>query len=35
VIMLLLAMTLMVAVSGCRTSGSREFIPDRGWVPTR
>jgi hypothetical protein len=29
----LLAVTLLVAVSGCKSSGSREFIPGKGWVP--
>lgn len=31
----LLAATLLAA-AGCKTNkGSREFIPGRGWVPTR
>jgi hypothetical protein len=31
---MVLAFTAVVAVSGCRTqSGSREFIPGKGWVP--
>lgn len=25
---------LSAASMGCRSSGSREFIPGRGWVPT-
>jgi len=32
-LLLLLAITLLAA-SGCRThSGSREFIPGKGWAP--
>jgi len=27
-------LSVLVAVApGCRSSGSREFIPGRGWVP--
>lgn len=34
-LLLTLAATLL-AVTGCKTNkGSREFIPGRGWVPTR
>lgn len=33
--LLLLALVLVVgtAASGCKSPGSREFIPGRGWVP--
>jgi hypothetical protein len=31
---LLLLLAAMLVASGCRThSGSREFIPGKGWVP--
>jgi Flp pilus assembly protein TadD len=31
---LILLAAMLVAVSGCKThSGSREFIPGKGWVP--
>ena len=35
VILFVLAVTL--ALAGCKTeeSGSREFIPGKGWVPTK
>jgi len=34
-ILLMLALVLVIggATSGCKSSGSREFIPGRGWVP--
>jgi hypothetical protein len=32
-LVLLVAVTLVVAMSGCKSSGSREFIPGKGWVP--
>jgi hypothetical protein len=32
--LLLLLTTLLVGAGGCAThSGSREFSPDKGWVP--
>lgn len=35
--LLLVAVFLMAAGAGCRTkeSGSREFIPGKGWTPTK
>ena len=35
-IFLLVALALLVggAGSGCKSSGSREFTPGRGWTPT-
>ena len=33
-LMLMLVLLLAAATTGCKTkSGSREFIPGRGWVP--
>ena len=32
-LVLLVAVTLVVAMSGCKSSGSREYIPGKGWVP--
>jgi hypothetical protein len=34
VVLLLLAAMLSVSVTGCKApSGSREYIPGKGWVP--
>lgn len=33
-LMLLVLVAALVAVAGCKThSGSREYIPGKGWVP--
>jgi hypothetical protein len=33
-IMMILALILMVGAAGCKSSsGSREYIPGKGWVP--
>ena len=33
-LLLILLVSMTVVVSGCKThSGSREFIPGKGWVP--
>jgi len=35
-ILLVLLLMTMAAALGCKTNpGSREFIPGKGWVPTR
>ena len=34
IVCIFLAMIVVVG-TGCRSSGSREFIPGRGWVPNR
>jgi len=35
-VLLLLAALLAAAATGCRTNqGAREYLPGRGWVPTR
>lgn len=35
-ILLLAVLFLALAATGCRTNkGAREYIPGRGWVPTR
>ncbi|HAB17869.1 MAG TPA: hypothetical protein DCE44_15615 [Verrucomicrobiales bacterium] len=33
-VLLVVALMAGAAASGCKSSGSREFIPGRGWVPT-
>lgn len=34
VLLLVLAAALVFGITGCKThSGSREFIPGKGWVP--
>jgi len=33
-LLLVLVLLAGAASSGCKSSGSREFIPGRGWVPT-
>ena len=33
--LLLVLLTVVLAIAGCKTdSGSREYIPGKGWVPT-
>jgi hypothetical protein len=34
IVLLLISAALIVAAAGCKTSsGSREYIPGKGWVP--
>ncbi len=34
IVLLLVLVSALVVASGCKThSGSREFIPGKGWVP--
>ena len=31
--LLFIAVALLIGGTGCKSSGSREFIPGKGWVP--
>jgi hypothetical protein len=33
-VLVALALLVVGATSGCKSSGSREFTPGRGWTPT-